>query len=382
MWNNNKNEIERAVGIVKQIAAGDFEQRIGDIKATGDTAELLYSINDLVDRCDAYVRESQACMNYVGENKYYRRIMETGMQGAFLGASQKVNHALVGMRDKVDGFAIAIDEFEKTAGQAVDTVSSAATELTSSSESMMQLASGSAEQTTALATASEKSSANVQTVSVASEQLNVSISEISEQLSNATQTVGEAAEVSSVVSSQVGELKVAADLIVNAVNIINEIAEQTNLLALNATIEAARAGDVGKGFAVVASEVKSLASQTSRATDEIRGYVASIQNATNHTVKGIADITTKVQIVNEANTSISAAVEEQTAATSEIVRNIEQASAGAAEVSENTVKLTLVSKETGSASAHVSGAASALDAQSLLLKNTVSDFLRKAKKIA
>ena len=60
------------------------------------------------------------------------------------------------------------------------------------------------------------------------------------------------------------------------VDLISDIAEQTNLLALNATIEAARAGGAGKGFAVVASEVKSLASQTAKATEKIGAQVAEV----------------------------------------------------------------------------------------------------------
>jgi len=89
-----------------------------------------------------------------------------------------------------------------------------------------------------------------------------------------------------------------AQAIESILGLIRDIAGQTNLLALNATIEAARAGDAGRGFAVVAQEVKSLASQTARATDDIAAKISAIQTATRQTVEAngaIRDIVGEVQ---------------------------------------------------------------------------------------
>lgn len=97
---------------------------------------------------------------------------------------------------------------------------------------------------------------------------------------------------------------------------------------MNAAIEAARAGDAGKGFAVVAAEVKSLATQTASATEEIRTHIESVQDATGDAVGAIDGIGGTIGEINAISANVASAVEEQRAATQEIARSIERAVAG------------------------------------------------------
>ncbi|QEX25201.1 methyl-accepting chemotaxis protein [Hypericibacter adhaerens] len=267
------------------------------------------------------------------------------------------------------------DEFEASVKGVVNSVSSAATELQSSAQTMTATAEETSRQSTAVAAASEQASTNVQTVASASEELSASIREISQQMTTSSQIAQNAVEHVEKTNTTVKGLADAAEKIGQVVSLISDIAGQTNLLALNATIEAARAGEAGKGFAVVASEVKSLATQTAKATEEISAQISAIQNATSESVSAMGSIAEIIQRINSVTTTVASAVEEQGAATQEISRNVQQASQGTAEVSSNIGGVTRAAGETGSAATQVLGAAEELGKQSVELQSQVDKFI-------
>ena len=270
-------------------------------------------------------------------------------------------------------------EFNEGATSALAAVSTAASRMKGSAEKMSQVAAQAKEQTGAVASASEQAAANVQTVAAATEELSSSISEISRQVGESTRIAAQAVEQVAKSEVTVTELANAANRIGEVVGLINTIAAQTNLLALNATIEAARAGEAGKGFAVVASEVKSLATQTARATEGITAQVSAIQGSTQEavdTIKGIGQIIDKM---SEIATTVAAAVEEQGAATAEIARNIQQAASGTQNVSNNIVGVSNAANQTGETASDVLQSSDGLAAESEALSNEVGRFLARIK---
>jgi len=171
------------------------------------------------------------------------------------------------------------------------------------------------------------------------------------------------------------DLSAAAGRIGEVVKLVNDIASQTNLLALNATIEAARAGDAGRGFAVVAGEVKSLATQTAGATDEITTQIGAVQAETGRAVQAIRNIGAVIEQVRQISAGIASAVEQQGVATQEISRSVSQAASGTNQVSANVSGLTKAAAATETVAKKVLTVAGDQAGYAERLRTEITDFL-------
>src|ERR1700704_3174304 len=209
--------------------------------------------------------------------------------------------------------------------------------------------------------------------------LSASIDDISRQAAHAAGIASRAVNQARETDGTVQGLAVTANRIGEVVGLINTIAAQTNLLALNATIEAARAGEAGRGFAVVASEVKSLASQTAKATEEISEQISDIQKVAGEAIDAIKRIGGIIGEVNEVATAIAAAVQEQGAATQEITRSTQSAAQGTRNVSDNITGVKTDADAAAAAAEHVKDASQTLENQSQHLGNQVTEFLGKIR---
>ncbi|GHU02339.1 hypothetical protein FACS1894186_6820 [Alphaproteobacteria bacterium] len=295
-----------------------------------------------------------------------------------MAAAQVEQEKLASQKRRQDRIAMA-DSFDASVGGVIIAVATAADQIKGAAESLNAMSGQLSSQSAAGAGAAEEAAANVQTVAAAAEELSSSITEISRQVADSTTIAHAAVSEAQETAQTMDMLLSSATKIGEVVSLIKDIAEQTNLLALNATIEAARAGDAGKGFAVVANEVKSLATQTAKATEEISGQIGGIQSIIDTAAGAIKNINGTIVKMNQITSAIAAAVEEQGAATQEISRNVQQAAEGTQAVSASITNISQAAGETSRSMAELSTSSESLTRQGETLKAEVSSFIAKIR---
>jgi methyl-accepting chemotaxis protein len=267
------------------------------------------------------------------------------------------------------------DNFEAAVGSIVSNVSASAVQLEQAAGTLTRTAETTQSLSSQVAGASEEASSNMQSVAAATEELSTSVDEIGRRVRESNR-IGEAAVLQAQqTDGRIGKLSRAAQEIGDVVKLITAIAEQTNLLALNATIEAARAGEAGRGFAVVASEVKSLASQTAKATDEISSHILGMQGATQESVAAIKEIGGTIAQISSIASTIASAVQQQSSATQEIARSVQSVAQGTHQAAANITKVNRGATETGSASEDVLNSARTLSSESTRLRQELDRFM-------
>ncbi|QZN99334.1 methyl-accepting chemotaxis protein [Chenggangzhangella methanolivorans] len=227
-----------------------------------------------------------------------------------------------------------LDMFGAEVSQLLSALRSRSTDLDSRSTDLARLTSDASTSAAEAARRAENASFDVEAVAGATSEIATSTDEMSRQIAATSQLIGSARSSALKTSQAIEMLAGEARSIAEVVDIIRGIADQTNLLALNATIEAARAGEAGRGFSVVATEVKSLADQSSRATEDVTRRIDAVSREICAAVDAIDSFSSRFNEMSTLGEAVAAAAEQQQAATREISRSASSVATGTRAVSE------------------------------------------------
>ena len=345
------NPVRKLQEAADKVSAGHLDTRIHN-DSTDEIGRLSKNFNSMINNIRTSSEESAQREQYLQESvNNMLGTMEQFSRGDLTVRLKVQNEDAIGML--FDGFNTTVEHIRQTimnVSRATETASTAANELSATSEEMSSVAHDQAQKTTHVASSVEEmlqtvltnAHATTQAASLAAsngrnakiggeimEKTLIKMRDIADVVTRSANTVQRLGES----SANIGEI----------VSVIDEIADQTNLLALNAAIEAARAGEQGRGFAVVADEVRKLAERTGIATKQISDTIRKIQSDTENAVKemqrGSKEVGEGMNLADEAGqalgsivqgtsqvqdmiTQIAAATEEQAQTSEQIAGNV------------------------------------------------------------
>jgi methyl-accepting chemotaxis protein len=236
------------------------------------------------------------------------------------------------LRQEVESFNDKLVRSIKTFGAMIDALARASDEVSG-------LAAQTHEHSGKVAESTGRTAENAAEVASVADQLALAANEIAGKTLESSRIFREAAKNTEATNSAVEALDSTVRQIDGVVASISKIAHQTNLLALNAAIESARAGEAGKGFAVVASEVKTLANQTTRATEDIQCKINAIHDAGAASIEVLQSIRRQMLAVEDISTAVNAAASQHGSSALVIADTIRETAKKTAQVSDSAKAL-------------------------------------------
>jgi methyl-accepting chemotaxis protein len=398
----------RIAAVCKEIRKGNFEARISDIRETGELADVQNKVNDMIDCCDAFVREATASLDAVCRNVYYRRILPGGLHGAFLVAAERINGSIEAQKAAVEqarrdaaaqqakiietlahgletlasgnlahritdfpeAYAQVRDDFNQAMARLQETIKAIAGAVREVSNATSEISAS----TTDLSQRTEEQAASLEETSAAMEEMLATVRKNADNARHASSAAGQTKAIADrsgqVVAQAVDAMALieqSSSKVTEIIGVIDDIARQTNLLALNAAVEAARAGDAGRGFAVVASEVRNLAQRSSQAAKDVKQLIT----VSGEQIKGGVDL---VKRTGGSLTEIVQSIKEVADLVQDIAAACAEQATGIAEVNKALSQMDEVTQQNSALVEENAATAKTLEEQAQAMHERVAFF--------
>jgi len=255
-------------------------------------------------------------------------------------------------------------------------------QMSSASKDLLSISSNADERAAASADSTQRVSEHVDVVASSIDGIASTMTNVVAETERTSRIAAAARELVTAASEDARALTESARTIEAVISLIQDVASQTNLLALNATIEAARAGEAGRGFAIVASEVKSLATKTAQATDEIRAGLNGIVDCSQRIAERVDRLVGSVEQIDGGAAAISASIREQHSSSQTIKSNSAQTAEDVRGLADTLQHVAGLIADAKSAARMVTEVSAELGQQSRDLRLSVDRFVANSQESA